>query len=454
MLVRIKIGNFLSFDSPREFNMLTGEYRRLSNHVYPHKGINILKFAAIYGANGSGKSNFILSLDAMQDIVYNGGLGKNSINNFKLNDSKKNATPTMFEIEIITGGTAYIYGFEINANRIESEWLYQSGLGEKKDSLIFNRIEREKLIEVEVNEKLTKTSKDRVLFEHYSSKVLKSDQLLLSTLYEGELKSLHKDVKAVWDWFYSLNIIFPRASPRWLLFNLINNANFEKFSNEILSKIDTGIKRLHIKTFPLESYFGEDDKKEANKIKDELYANEEIPIPLETDVLAIVENNEPVIKKLLIEHIGFGEENLFTFFEESDGTKRVVEYLVMLYSLVNNTPKSQQSVYIIDEIERSIHPCLIKVLLEKLSGEDIKGQLIFSTHESNVLDLKLFRPDEIWFSEKDSKNGTSSFYPLSEYEVRTDFNVRNGYLNGRFGAIPFLGDFSNLNWNKHAEIYE
>ncbi|WP_432327511.1 AAA family ATPase [Mucilaginibacter sp. P25] len=83
-----------------------------------------------------------------------------------------------------------------------------------------------------------------------------------------------------------------------------------------------------------------------------------------------------------------------------------------------------------------------------LSTSDRKGQLIFTTHESNLLDLDIFRQDEIWFAEK-NKEGATSFYPLSDYEIRTDLDIRKGYLSGRFGAIPFLANLKDLNWAKN-----
>ena len=450
MLIRLRVSNFLSFDKPEEFNMLTGEYRRLKNHVFTYKNINVLKFASVYGANGSGKSNLIFSLSAMKKIVAERGIDKYLINSFKIHDFEKTLPPTQFEIEFISDNKAYIYGFEIVKHKVKGEWLYHSGLGERKDNLIFKRTDRGKTIEVEVNDSLLSSNKsDQVIFNHYTKKVLKSNHLLLTTLLEGEVKSFKKDIEAVWNWFNLLNIILPSGAPKWLLYDLVRDKEFEKFSNSILNKIDTGIKKLHIKTIPFDMFFGEDDKKEALSLEQDLFELED-PIPLDIDLLAIIEDGEAVIKRLYIEHIGFGDENLFTFQDESDGTKRVIEYLVMLYSLIfgnNDAAKSgDNDLFVIDEIERSIHPCLIKALLEKLSKENIKGQMIFSTHESNLLDLNIFRPDEIWFSEKNPENGTSVYYPLSEFEVRTDFNVSNGYLNGRFGAIPFLGNLSKEHW--------
>ena len=104
--------------------------------------------------------------------------------------------------------------------------------------------------------------------------------------------------------------------------------------------------------------------------------------------------------------------------------------------------------FIIDEIERSLHPSLIKQLVETLlKTEDLKGQLIFTTHESNLLDLTVLRSDEIWFMEKDPQTGASDCYSLTSFKPRVDLDIEKGYLNGRFGAIPFLGNLRNLTLN-------
>jgi hypothetical protein len=102
--------------------------------------------------------------------------------------------------------------------------------------------------------------------------------------------------------------------------------------------------------------------------------------------------------------------------------------------------------YVVDEIERSIHPIMIKDIIRKLSeSETAKGQLIFTTHESGLLDQSIFRPDEIWFAQKDAEQATQ-LYPLSDYNIHKTANIENGYLNGRYGGIPFLSNLKDLHW--------
>jgi len=123
----------------------------------------------------------------------------------------------------------------------------------------------------------------------------------------------------------------------------------------------------------------------------------------------------------------------------------------MLLSSGTILPATNTVTVLIDEIDQSIHPSLLREFVAKVQNNPDKlGQLIFTTHESNLLDMDLFRQDEIWFSVK-NKEGASQFYPLSEYNVRPDLDIRKGYLSERFGAIPFLADLKNLKWGEYVQ---
>jgi AAA15 family ATPase/GTPase len=132
---------------------------------------------------------------------------------------------------------------------------------------------------------------------------------------------------------------------------------------------------------------------------------------------------------------------IFEMFEESDGTSRLFDFIPMLIDMSAN-----DAVYVIDEIDRSLHPMLTLKLLEMFNSmlkTDAQMQLICTTHESNLLSTAPIRPDEVWFVEKDRK-GASHLSSLCEYKPRE--NVQKGYLNGRYGAIPFFGELNNIHW--------
>jgi len=136
-----------------------------------------------------------------------------------------------------------------------------------------------------------------------------------------------------------------------------------------------------------------------------------------------------------------GREVVFEEDEESDGSIRLMDFIPMLIDL-----KQNDDVFLIDEIDRSLHPLLSQKLLEyffSMLTEARCTQLIFTTHEASLLDLKTLRADEVWFAEKD-KVGATHLTSLAEYKPRED--VRRGYLLGRYGAIPFFPSIKSLNW--------
>ena len=105
------------------------------------------------------------------------------------------------------------------------------------------------------------------------------------------------------------------------------------------------------------------------------------------------------------------------------------------------------STYVIDELDRSLHPSLVRALVKRIvTDKNMKGQLIFTTHDAGLLDGEIFRNDEIWFAEKDRETQSTHLYTLDEFKPRTDLNLEKGYLNGRFGAIPFLAKLNELDW--------
>jgi AAA15 family ATPase/GTPase len=135
--------------------------------------------------------------------------------------------------------------------------------------------------------------------------------------------------------------------------------------------------------------------------------------------------------------------------EESEGTQRLIHLVPSLFILKQDS----EIVVFLDELDRRLHPLLSRYFVETAINCRAKGnQLVFTTHDTNLLDLDLLRRDEIWFIEKDSQ-GASSCYSLAEFKIRPDLKIEKGYLNARFGAIPFLGDIQNLGWvDRNSEL--
>lgn len=437
MLIRFAVSNFLSFDEEVEFNMLSDSFKTHKHHVYASKKLSLLKAAAIYGANGAGKSNLIKSIEFLKEIVSQGKITK-SINTkkFRLNDLNK-SKPSSFEIEILIEKKAYAYGLKINQNQILEEYLYESGV-EKDDKIIFERrlLKSGKSI-IKIADKYYKTQKQQLLLELMEENLLNSSELLLGKDKELKIKEISIVNEAIVD---SIVIIHPGSKFQGLVTHLAMSEKFNAFANDLLKTFDTGVSDLGIETTDFDKYFGDDDEKIKNELIEDLKENKGI---LYDSVLVIKEEDKIVVKKVIAQHNGRdGKVIPFELEEESDGTQRLLDFIPAFDGILN-----YDMTFIIDEIDQSLHPALLRALVQKImSNETTKGQFIFTTHESVLLDLEIFRQDEIWFVEKDKIKGSTQMYSLSEFKPRYDLDIRKGYLKGRFGAIPFLADLKDLKW--------
>ncbi len=446
MLIRFVISNYLSFKDETEFYMLADNFRGHAHHIYKTKSLKILKSSAIYGANGAGKSNLIKSIDFIKKLVANGRLDK-SVNSkkFKLHTDYINK-PVNFEIEFFYKNKIYNYGLQLNDKIIENEWLYISGI-EKDDKLIFDRktVSNGKS-KIKFNDKIFKTKKDKLLIQLYEENLLKNDQLFLSKSPEID----KTDFKNAYEWItQKLIIIFPRSRYIGLVSFLLSSDEFKQFTNETLNAFQTGVKELDIQKISFDDFFGIEDNNLKEELKADLNNNKQKFLLANTneDILAVNENGNFFIKKVATLHYNnVNNKILFEISEESDGTRRLLDIIPALYNILR-----KDITIVIDEIDQSIHPVLLYNLIKKImNAENTKGQLIFTTHEANLLDLTIFRQDEIWFAEKNKSNSTE-LYSLGDFRPRNDLDIKKGYLKGRFGAIPFIADLKKLKWTENEE---
>lgn len=453
MLIRFVVSNFLSFSEETEFNMLTGSVRRKKDHEYHFGDLSLLKTAAIYGANGAGKSNLVKAIALLQKIVTTGKWNYfTNIQTFRLNPDYAEK-PTSFEIEFVMEGKSYSYGLSLFQNIIAEEWLYLTHFG-KEDELVFNRRTlQDGETKIEVNDRYFQSAEDKLRIKLYEEELLSNNMPLIKQL--GEARQVFEDIKLVNRWFrLHLMVIVPSAKSSSMI-DFFTVEHFMEFTNDFIKLLNTGINNLIIETHPIDDFFGENDKEEANRVRKAVLAQQKkqgVALRLTNnnfeELMAVQEGGgNVVIKRLIAKHDNKNGQSFdFLFIEESDGTKRLLELSPLFY-----TYWYFPFTIIIDEIGRSIHPYLLKKLLSKLiDNQETKGQLILTTHESHLLDQEIFRQDEIWFTEK-NKSGATSLYPLSDFKIRFDLDIRKGYLNGRFGAIPFLADLENLKWNDYAK---
>jgi hypothetical protein len=462
MLIRFLVTNFLSFKEETDFNMLTGNFKTHKNHVYKFGSIELLKGTAIYGSNGAGKSNLVKAVKYLHRLVEKGSISvENPSNPFKL-DPKTSQLPSKFEIEFTFKEKIYIFGVSVTNEIIEKEWLHLKGKQKgKEDELVFERVSKkgDSSCKIDINLKYIKTDEDRYWVKHYESELLKPNELFLTKVKSSKkIPAIH----SVNYWFeQNLKIIFPGAKFAWIIKHLTERDEFRTFTNEIFSSFHTGVEEITTKKVSFDSFFsgleGTLSLKEkiitacnTARSKGESYVS--IPAPFSGGELAFtLDDTSPsklFVQSLITKHKTSDNKLIdFDFEDESDGTIRLLDYIPALELILN-----RDVTILIDEMDRSIHPFLLKEFVRKIMDEtNTKGQLIFTTHESNLLDFEIFRQDEIWFAEKDL-SGSTHLYPLSDFNPRYDLDIRRGYLNGRFGAIPFLGNLKDLKWNiKHEE---
>lgn len=448
MLIRFVVNNILSFGKEKEFNMLPmPRLKRLNEHKYQINNNEVLKMAAIYGANGAGKSNLIRALIMLNHIVENEEIPSSfAKNEFKFNNKLGNM-PLTFVIEFFQENKTFIYGIEILNNTVLTEELYTT---DSKDELLFER-------KTDIQTKITTINSPLFDANEQSKTLKKVIEKNLSKPNKIVFRNLTifnepylKDIETALNWFdKTLQIIMPNSKPTGLAYKLDTDIVFKQYTETTMQAFNIGIESINCQKITLDDFFdGNQDK--ISKINARLDESPSNLVSLRElggdEIIFSKENNVSYARQLKIEHKG--KDNIKAMFdldEESDGTLRLLDLIPAFHEVVN-----KGRVCVIDEMERSIHPILIKELVRKFSADQhTNGQLIFTTHESNLLDQDIFRQDEIWFVEKD-KEGCSDLYPLSDYKEHNTIDIRKGYLTGRYGSIPFLANLADLNWHRHA----
>lgn len=445
MLIRFVAKNIYSFRDETEFNLFPNKTTRLQHHKVSRNGFDFLRFSAVYGANGSGKSNLIKSILLLETIVEQGKLPSDVDDlKFKL-DEKNISQPVSLAAEFIADGAAFFYSLTFDKGNILNEYLAVSH--KDKDDLIFERNFDERIPSIRFYNEYYKTEKENLFAEVLAEKLLPSNEPLITFLakkYPDDFAS----VKIAFNWFdETLVVIKPEGKFVGIAHILDKSKSTKDFANSYILSLDTGISEIDIEKKKLEEFIDNKDSSLRKRILEDLKSKpENLSLLTNQDtgeeVTLVYENEDIVAKRLVTKHLNVvGKSVDFNIGHESDGTKRLIDYIPAFKQII-----SDEKVYIIDEIERSIHPMTIKEIISKLAlDEKIKGQLIFTTHESNLLDQKIFRPDEIWFAQKDF-NGSSKLYSLSDFKIHNTIDIENGYLKGRFGGIPFLGNLRDLSW--------
>ena len=428
MLLRFKIKNFLSFYNETVFDMFPNVKReKFSHHIYANMEVPLLKQAVLYGANGSGKSNFIKAISFLRDFV----LQDNFLNKIDLDDyifqlAQEKEEKISFEIEIFHDEQYYIYGVGIDKKEI-SERLSVSGLNKTDDKVIFER----QGTNIKSSGLINKGSVIHLLMLNPRSSLLPLN--LRFPVLTGD------DPKKICDWFSKQLEVVSINSPKPNLIDIFSQQPLLNFANEVFENIGIGINSLNIGNTPLDKWIV--DKRVDAGLQNILTQNSEQNFGAYKNgryVLKIsAQNGIKTVQELLFNQLGqSGYHKEMKISAQSDGTVRLLTLIPALYGAMY-----QNKIIFIDEIDNSIHPNLMFELLRFYANSKSNGQLIFTTHTSNLLNQQeLVRPDEIWFTEK--SEGSTRMYSLNDFKLHNTLNIENGYLDGRYGGAPVIEEFN------------
>lgn len=449
MLIRFTVENFLSFYSRQTFSLLPGKATLKPQHKSkPVKGTSVLKTAVIYGANASGKSNLIKAIEFGKKLVLKGTKTEQPIlfNSFKL-DKKTIHQNSRIEYEIQHKNKNYAYGFIFNSKGIVEEWLYE--IAKKSETKIFERKET-KIFDLSFLIQ-NNTKEEHKQFLNFTAKATPNNQLFLSEIRNRNVKENVSDISDllnVIDWFQNtLTVIYPSSKNIGKKFELLKDTDLKKVFTEMLAYFDTGIDGIEFETVAFEKIDIPDEV--LNDIESDLLSDKSeknsafLSNPQDDKYYIISKTKDGLLESKLLKtkhKIVGGTFELFDLKEESDGTRRIMDLIPLIIDFFKGG-----NVFIIDEMERSLHPNLVYDLfdffLEKC--QNIDSQFIVASHESTLLTQKLLRKDEIWFVVKD-KEGASRLHSLEDYNIRFDKEVRRDYLLGRYKGVPKMGSRNAL----------
>lgn len=411
MLLEFFCSNHRSIRDKVIFSMIAGKDTTHEEKMEEAAGEKVLKSAVVYGANGAGKSNFI---DAISFVKY---LVTQSISNqpgqgirqtpHKLDGFEKEST---YRIQFITKGIRYVFGFSIKNMLVVEEYLYYFPNG--RQTKIFERIGND----------FTTGSKFRGKFSTCKD-VLKPNRLMLSCAANF---SAVKEAEDAFHFFLDELVIYvPDNQDNWMNYSLYQMNTNEKMKNAVLkslSELGTGIRDVQVTI----------DQKELESSQLPPFLSDEFKNML------LRQKVDAISAKVVYD--GF-ETDLMT--EESTGVRKLFGMLCPLIDIMMNG-----KVLICDELEASLHEALVYELVKLFVNVKTEkfAQLIFTTHETGLLNLDLFRRDQIWFAEMKSSDRSTDLFSLAEIKnVRKEDNFGKGYITGKYGAIPMLNlDFANV----------
>ncbi|MCA6516208.1 MAG: ATP-binding protein [Chitinophagaceae bacterium] len=429
MLIQFSVRNFKTFKDRATLSLVASNYdkdTREDDNISNENGNNLrlLKSAVIYGANASGKSKFIEAFQFMRRFVVNSSKEtqkgeKIPVEAFRLSSESENK-PSEFEVIFTLKKEVFRYGFEVDKNTIVAEWLYHKPKT-KETELFYRELQN---------------------FETHPKKMLKGATLVKQGLIRNNALFLsvasqfnEESASTVLSWFQGLNFI-SGLDEREFKNNTISKVKTTENKSKVLELLkvaDLGIKDIN---YIEDSFEGHSDeiKKQLNQIKESM---KNVDSELFSDISTSHTKFDTEKKKI-------GETSFSMNSDESKGTQKFFYLTGPIIDTLDNG-----GILIADELDSKIHPNLVCKIVSLFNSKKLNprnAQLIFNTHDTNLLSSDLFRKDQIWFTEKD-KYGEAKLYSLADFKsnaVRKNEAYEDNYIRGKYGAVPFLGLFDNL----------
>jgi len=407
VLLQFRFSNFRSFRTEQELSLIAGPFTDLPDVVLHPAGIKegVLPGAAIYGANASGKTNVIKAISFMASAVslsHRGWSPDGPIPRqpFMANEESE---PTEIEADFLLAGVRHRYGFRVDSRYVLEEWLYVYPKG-KKQTWFHRKRGKPMLFSNNM------PGENRTI-----ENLTRQNSLFLS----AAAQNAHEALLPIFTWLAGLLfVIGDRSRYREHTAGLCGKLDYKDEIARLVTEADLGVAEMNVE----ETKYPDKQKEVFEAIVTILSLPKGVTSPETHHVIRLLHR--------------FGDSTMpFNMNQESDGT---LAYLALLGPAVdaikNGTP------LLIDELDASLHPLLAIQLLRLFNtpSSNPKGaQLIFNTHDTNLLSGGVLRRDQIWFTEK-GNDAASHLYPLSDFKPRRQENLQNGYLQGRYGAIPFI----------------
>ncbi len=420
MLIEFSVTNFRSIKTQQSFSLTRSrlkESETLDGNSFEPSELNnlgLLRSSAIYGPNAAGKSNLLLALRTMKEVVEDSATelqrgDELPITPFKL-DLESTKAPSVFEAVFISKGVRYQYGFAATQTRIIEEWLiaYPKVRAQHWFARLWN--EEKKKYQWEMGNAL---QGQKQLWQDST----RSNALFLSTAVQLNSKQL----EPVYDWFKNTlqTTSVAGLNPGFTVSLCANSENKAK----VLSFLNAA-------DLDIQDVLTEKKMFDPNDLDDDM--SDEI----KAMVTKNMKGKEVVTKLNMVHKDSAGNFVSFDFNEESDGTQKLFSFAGPWLDTLKNG-----YVLFIDELHDNLHPKLVQFLVQLFHSNETNpnnAQLVFTTHDTSILNQNVFRRDQIWFCDKEDDQATTIF-PMTDFSPRKGReNLELSYLSGRFGALPYI----------------